>query len=85
VSESAKVIAGPMAFSCKRRYFCPSFLHDRKRLAEISRCDRHALRSFLKAVPESATLPGVFIASIENPTVIRRILEHLGLWLANAR
>jgi hypothetical protein len=25
------------------------------------------------------------IASIENPTVIRRILEHLGLWLANAR
>ena len=25
------------------------------------------------------------VASIENPTVIRRILEHLGLWLANAR
>jgi hypothetical protein len=25
------------------------------------------------------------IASIENPTVIRRILEHLRLWLANAR
>ena len=25
------------------------------------------------------------IASIENLTVIRRILEHLGLWLANAR
>jgi hypothetical protein len=25
------------------------------------------------------------IVSIENPTVIRRILEHLGLWLANAR
>ena len=24
------------------------------------------------------------IASIENPTVIRRIPEHLGLWLANA-
>jgi len=25
------------------------------------------------------------IASIEDPKVIRRILEHLGLWLANAR
>jgi len=25
------------------------------------------------------------VAAIENPEVIRRILEHLGLWLANAR
>jgi len=25
------------------------------------------------------------VAAIENPDVIRRILEHLGLWLANAR
>ena len=25
------------------------------------------------------------IASIEDPKVIRRILEHLGLWLANVR
>jgi len=25
------------------------------------------------------------VAAIENPQVIRRILEHLGLWLANAR
>jgi hypothetical protein len=25
------------------------------------------------------------IASIEDPKVIRRILKHLGLWLANAR
>ena len=29
--------------------------------------------------------PTSVIASIETPTVIRRILEHLGLWLANAR
>ena len=25
------------------------------------------------------------VAAIENPDAIRRILEHLGLWLANAR
>jgi hypothetical protein len=39
------------------------FLHDRKMLAELSRCGWDALRSFLKAaVHESAGLPGAVIA-----------------------
>ena len=45
------------------------FLHDRKLLAELSRCGWDALRSFLKAtVPESAGLPGAVIAvQMRNP------------------